>query len=237
MALAVARLTSGSQTTSNPSTTASINPTSGSLTLAWLAYAVEGGGTSSNTDTITPSGARGTWTQLRIAASSEFSNMGRRGIVLWAGTGSVTNEAVTITATCGSGTWTETAWVFDEWTGQDTGTPYDTAQANGDSSTSGEITSDLGTPGTGDRVTAAWFSETDETISATGLTATGSQLTGCSDVRTMHVFYDASDPQDETPAASWTTSGTWGAIGLIINAAAGGSVIKPAMHLQRLMRA
>lgn len=227
MALSITSLTEGIDTTNNPASTASVNPTSGSLTLAFIAYAVAGGGSTTSSDTVVPSGARGTWTLLGHVNATDFVNVGRRGMVLYAGTGSVASEAITITATTGSGTWTETAWSIIECTGQDGTTPYDTAQGAGDTSaTSGEITTSLGTAGAGDEVIAGWFHETGESVDTTTDgswgTLLGSGITGGSDIRTLHVFYDASDPQNVTPAAGWSTASTWGAIGVIINVAAGG---------------
>jgi hypothetical protein len=194
------------------------------LTLLWVGVAVAGGGVTNSADTVTPVGARGTWTEL-LDVQQQGSSNDRRSLYLFAGSGSVTNETISITYSSGaSATWTETAWVIDEWSGQDTGTPYATAiGATGAGATSGALT-DLGTPGTDARVTAGWIHSVAETVTASGLTATGTNLESLTDIRSLHVFYDASDPQNETPSASWSTSDAWTAIGIIINAATGGGV-------------
>ena len=220
MALAVTNLTSGSNTTNNPSTTASINPTSGSLTLCWIGAAVAGGGTTTAMDTFVPSGARGTWTFVDDVDDSN----NRRTMRLYAGTGTVTNEAVTITATCGAGTWTETMWVIDEWTGQDTSTPYDASTSNFVTNATTVTATDVGTPGAGDAVTFGIMRDTSEALTTnppTGLTALGS-ASGGTDVRILQSFYDSTDPWTETPVFNWTTSAGGQVIGIIINAAAGG---------------
>lgn len=229
MALAVSTLTSGSDTTNNPCSTASVNPTSGSLTLIWIGYAVVGGGTTTSTDTVVPSGARGTWTLLDDVSDNTHTT-GRRGMRLYAGTGTVTNEAISITATCGAGTWTETVWIVDEWTGVDGTTPYDASVSTGSGSGTTGTISDVGTPDTGDRITSGWFHETTQALTATGLTALGS-VTSTSDLSQLKSYYDASDPQDETPEVTWSSSCAWGGIGLIINAAAGGGASAPKRSL------
>ena len=219
MALSASNLTAG-LSNSNPGVTASVAPTSGSLTLLWVAYAVAGGGSTLSGDTVAPTGARGTWTELLRLSSGDDADVGRRAIVLFAGSGSVTSETISISVTTLGGTYAEVAWCVDEWTGQDTTTPYGTAVRNAASGTTGLLPT-VGTPGTDARVTAAWLHETSEVVTATGFTALGS-VTGGTDVRTLHSFYDASDPQDDTPEASWATSSTWGGIGIIVNALAGG---------------
>lgn len=220
MALSISSLAAGRDTTNNPATTASVNPTAGSLTLLFVGVAVAGGGTVLNTDTVTPSGARGTWSAALVAVNDTQDGSGRRGLFLFAGTGSVTNEAITLTSTNVDGTWTETNWSVIQVTGQDTGTPYDAAvKAAGSSGTTSTL-ADVGTPGAGDAVVFGVFHETDEAVTATGWSSLGS-VTGGSDIRTLHTFYDDSSP-DETPNATWASSSQWGTVGLIVNVAAGG---------------
>jgi hypothetical protein len=144
---------------------------------------------------------------------------GRRGMYVFAGTGTVTSEAITLTSTNGSGTWTETNWSVIEVTGQDTGTPYDTAIKAAGTSGMTSTLDDVGTVDAGDSVVFGVIHETDEAVSAAGWTALGA-VTGGSDIRTMHTFYDDSSP-DETPNATWSSSSLWGTIGLIVNVGAG----------------
>ena len=224
MAIAISLLTSGIEPTTNPSTTDAVNPTAGSVTYLFIAYAVEGGGTAINSDTVTPTGARGTWTQdEKIADDTDGS--GRRGSTLWIGTGTVTNEAITITATM-TGTWTETAWIVVEVTGADGTTPNDTPQKVSNTGTSATLPS-LGTAGASDAVLwAVHHEEGDESVTATGWTAVGAVVgtNASNDIRTLHGFYDLTSP-DVTPATDTFTSSVYGAIGFIINVGAAGGTI------------
>lgn len=226
MALSITNLTSGRDTTNNPASTASVNPASGSRTYLWIGYAVEGGQPTHSGDTFSISGSRGTWTQLAHEYSSGADS--RRAVALYVGTGSVANEAISITVTPQVGTWTETAWVVDEVTGFDTGDPDDAPVTTEGTGSTLQLP-DVGTPGTGDRVYIGCTHEVDEAISVSGFTQTA-QVTGGSDVRRFAVFYDASDPQDETPTFSTSTAGQKHAIGLILNVgAAGSSSVSPSV--------
>lgn len=235
MALAASVLTSGASN-ANPAVTAPVNPASGSMTRLWVAYAVAGGGSTLSADTVTPTGARGTWTEVMRLTAGEDADMGRRGLALFRGSGSVTNEPISVSFTTGGGTYAEALHIVEEWTGQDTTTPHGTPVRDAAASGTTGLLPDVGTPGTDSRVTAAWVHETSEAVTATGFTALGS-VTGGSDVRTLHSFYDASDPQDDTPEAAWTTSSVWGGIGVIVNVLAGGAgAAVKTMHLHRQMR-
>lgn len=232
-ALAISSLASGSNTSSNPASTASVNPTSGSVTYLFVGYAVEGGGTTVTGNSVTPSGARGTWTTIAHVEAQTTSGLNRRGLFLVRGTGSVTNEAISITVniTGPGNVWTETMWSVIEVTGQDA-TPDDTPVKNGAVSGTTSSTADVGTVDAGDAVIFGVIHETNEAVSATGWTSLA-EITGGTDIRTLHTYYDDSSP-DETPNATWASSGTWGSIAFVVNAAAGGGGSAVPIILQQM---
>lgn len=215
MALSISLLTSGIDTTNNPASTASVNPTSGSVTYLFVAYAVAGGGNGNDGDSITPSGARGTWTEM----TQVWNPSSRRGMFLFRGTGTVTNEAISLSVSAAGGTWTETAWNVIEVTGQDA-TPDDAVVIADSLGSTQASTADVGTVDTGDAVLFGVWHETDEAVTATGFTGLGA-VTGGSDVRTLHTFYDDTTP-DETPQTDTFTSSSWGMVAFVVNVGAGG---------------
>lgn len=155
----------------------------------------------------------GTWTQLSVRHDSG----NRRGIFLLRATDA--SGVQTITYTEDSGTWTESAWCIFEATGHDATTPNDTPVTAGSAtSVTSLATASVGTPGTGDRVVGTFWHENDEAVTFTGFTSLAA-LTGLTDIRTLNVGYDAADPQDDTPEASWSTGSSAGGIGWIINVA------------------
>ena len=212
--LAIVNLTSGTGT-SNPQSTASINPTSGSLTLLGVCFAMVGPESGGVDSTLTPTGARGTWTQIAELSPSTW----RRKIVLYAGTGTVTSEAISLTVNINdTETFQEIMWGVDEVTGQDTGTPYDAAVSTSTTATS-IASPDVGTPNTGDMIYAVLMHDVAENITP------GSEFTetygqeGGANCRTVHGFYDLTATLDETPDASWSTTAGAMIIGDIINVA------------------
>lgn len=218
MAIAFAELTQGSDTTNNPSTTASITPTNGAIVLAAVIIAqTDGNGLSASSLTI--SGCGLTWTQ--ITSLIYGSDSGRRRIFLFKGTGTPSTGALTITHTTG-GTWTETLWSIDEATGVDAVTPFGTAYTNRSvTGTTASVTvSD--TPDAGDFVYSCIGEESDITVTPESGFTTLSNVTGGSDGRVLIAMYDGTPTIDTTPSATWTGNNNWGIIGIVVNVDAGG---------------
>lgn len=236
MAVSITNLTSGSDTTNNPSTTASISPASGGVVLATVVAAWTGDATDR---TLSISGCGLTWTEVGRRAHAT-----RRTLFLMKGTGTPSSGTLSITAGQGVGTWTENMWVIDQVTGQDGTTPLgafysnDTSGDPGQSNTVEDVTiSD--TPAAGDYVYAALALETSQTVTLGSelSDAVGSSLGG-TDSRAIHTAIDSSP--DSTPFPSWTWSTSCGAaaFGIVVKAASGGSIAPLAMrHLANLMGA
>jgi hypothetical protein len=213
MPLAITNLTAGNDTTNNPATTASISPTSGAIVYLTVGYA--GDASTHPNDDIAPSGVMATWEEIgRIGSAGE----GRRGIMVFRGSGAITPGTISITVSPSAGNWAETFWSIAEVTGYNAGDPDDApVGAEAASGTSGAIT-DVGTIDAGDAVIAAFAHEESESLTITGFTSLSAQ-TGGTDLRTLHVGYSMSD---ETPEATWATNAAWQGIAWIVNVDPGG---------------
>jgi hypothetical protein len=179
------------------------------------------------------------WTQ-----SAEMEQQFFHGAYLWwrISTGETNPTAYTI------GSATNSAWQLLEFSGIDA-TPYDTSQGKGANDT-GAYTTDTITPSTGQRLLVAMGGLSSGANDLSGYTATWSDSFTVVD----HVGNATGSTKDWASTAyrvvtgdgttGFTTTITPSGSGdsrtvLIISfkEAAGGSVVKPAMHLQRLMRA
>jgi hypothetical protein len=210
MALAITNLTAGNDTTNNPATTASISPTSGAIVYLTVGYATTDG--MHPNDEITPVGVMATWEEI-----GRISGEGRRGIMVFRGSGAITPGTISITVSP-EGNWAETFWSVEEVAGYNAGDPDDApVGAAAASGTSGAI-ADVGTIDAGDAVIAAFGHEESESLTITGFTTLSAQ-TGGTDLRTLHVGYSASD---ETPEATWATNASWEGIAWIVNVDPGG---------------
>jgi hypothetical protein len=216
-ALTVTHLTTACSSSGNPTSTAAINPTAGSLTLLYGGVSVTGD-LVNDTQTMTPSGARGTWSSQLEMVNDNENGTGRRGLYLFAGTGSVANEAVSITSGNMAGAWEGHCWSAIEIAGFDTGTPYDAAVKAGGSGTVATCP-DVGTADAGDAVIFGVFTENGASVTATGFTGLGAVTNGAG-LRDLHTFYDDSSP-DETPQTDAFSSAVWGIICVNVNVGAG----------------
>lgn len=224
--MAINALTDGVDTSTNPSTTASISPTSGATCYAFVGIA-ETSGTNFEGGTLAISGAGLTWVEV---TSRTFLGA-RRKLYLFRGTGTPSSGALTITYTDdvdAAGTWTESMWSVFEVTDATVADPDDAPVSNdtGSGGSTSLAIGDVGTPGTDDLVICGFIIE-GGTVSAT--LGQGTQLVNRgsgSDVRTLVVGYDPT-PFDETPSVSWSGTESALGIGMIVNVtpAAGGSPI------------
>ena len=228
MALAFSNLTSGNSIT-NGASTASVTKAAGSLLLLTSVVTVPSTlGGDEPTLTIGDPSSRGiTWTRIHGTIYSD-----RRDVEVWKGTGGSGSGAFTLTYSAPlNGGYQSHAWSIEEVTGQDTTTPNDAGVVGSTVTGTSLNLPDVGTPDGGDRVFAAFGFENgaDSFALEAALTELGSQV-GLGNVRSLKTGYDASDPQDETPGATWGTSGnTCGGVGFIVNAAAGGGSKVPIM--------
>ena len=217
MALSLSALTSGSST-SNPATTASISPTAGRKWLAVITVSMPGGYSTSASDSLAVSGAGLTWTQLSRVATWGT----RRALYVFRGDGTPSSGALTLTFTPNFGAAEQLKWAIVELDGIDTTTPYGTAYTNSGSGTAASVTVSE-TPDAGDFIlflhgqedgnTDTLNSELDTSLIRIG-DSTGSRRFGIS--------YDSAPDSTPAPGVTWTGSCSWGAIGFVLNAGAGG---------------
>jgi len=239
MALAFTLLTSGSDTTTHPSTTASINPTSGAVVYALVAIAVAGGGVIETTDSLAISGAGLTWTTLG-SAGENASN--RRKIFAVKGTGTPSSGALTITFSPGGGaSWTETAWHIVEATGLDGTTNNGAMFTNVTAGATALSVTISETPDAGDAVLAAFTIESTGTSPALNgeLSTQVALFDAGTDIRALLSAYDSSPDSNPAPGITWTGANSATGIAFIVNAAAGGgatSITKKAATYYRMMR-
>lgn len=223
MAIAFAELTQGSDTTTNPSTTASITPTANAQVLLSIVGAVT---SSVMDDSLSVTGCNLTWTKIGTTAYGS-----RRRLWLYRGVGaSPTTGVITIEYT-GVGPWTEFMWSVDEATGVDATTPLGTAYT--DSNTTGTTASVTisDTPDAGDFVYSCIGEESDIAVTPESGFTILSNVTGGTDSRVLVAMYDGTPTIDTTPSATWTGDNGWGIIGVVVNvAAAGGGVTYPQLE-------
>lgn len=211
--LSITKLTDGQDTASNPATTASVSPAASSMVYLCIGYAVAGGGTATGSDTATVSGLGLTWTLVENGTDGT----GRRGTLLYRGTGTASSGTISITLSTGSGTWTETFWSVLQVTGHNSGDPDDApvSAANWSGGVTSGATGDVGTIDAGDAVIAFFIHETSEAVDITGFTEL-TDIFGGTDVRSLTAAYSTSD---DTPAATWSTSSGWEGMGWVVNKA------------------
>jgi hypothetical protein len=214
-------LTSGSDTTTNPTVTASVSPTANAPVYAAIGIAIDAGGT--NTGTIVVTGAGLTWTQLGTVGFGT-----RRQIFLWKGVGaSPSPGALTITYTPGSAdVWTEAFWSVNQ-SSDLSATPEGTVATATATGTAISVNV-VGVPAAGDLVLFAGA----HTGAASEATLNGeldtqlSQTGGGTDFRRLVVAFDSAPDSTPVPGVSWTGTEDAGAIALILAALpVGGPVI------------
>lgn len=222
MAIAITGLTSGLDTTTHPTVTASISPTSGAVVYVFVAIAVAGGGTVGSGDSLSVSGAGLTWNTLGNAGQNGDN---RRKLFVVRGTGTPSAGALTITFTSGSGgTWTETGWSVVEATGLDGTTPNGTvytATTGGATALSVTVSE---TPDAGDFVLAGFTIESNDTTPTRNseLDTTIHSINGGSDIRAVFTAYDSAPDSTPVPGITWTGTNSATALAFIVNAGAGG---------------
>lgn len=216
MALSITNLTSGSDTTNNPSTTASISPANGSF----LLVAVGRANSTGTSYTVTVSGCGLTWTRIDNQLL-ESAGVQRRELQVWLGTGTPSSGSLTITSGGGEN-WTEHVWCVDQVSGADGVTPTGTSYSSYvDGSTSLTVTVSE-TPDAGDFVYAAWGLSlaSPGSLSYAELDTTLATVTGGSDFRSLSVTYNSAPDSNPAPQITASSQGIAG-ISFIINAAAG----------------
>lgn len=220
MAISVSHLTLGSSTSADPST-ASIDPSSGAVVLAWI-----GASDSFSTaeeripDLLSISGGGATWTKVHVVPWRL-----RRRSWLYVGTG-WTGGADTIDLVFAGSPAQDPAqwvWIIDEATGLDETTPYSGLgihyEEEDTDTTCTPASTD--TPDTGDFTYSAMHLENNRTsLAASGFTALGETAIGTHGVRRSETGYSSSGAS----SAPWTwdasAQGISGAI-ITLNAAGG----------------
>lgn len=221
-ALSFTHLTGGSDTTTEPSTTASITPSANTPVFCSVVIAVEGGGNTGDSDSMSVSGCNLTWTQVGRAHYQGSSN-DRRSVYVFRGFGaSPTTGSLTIDFTTGLGaTWTEHMWSVDECANATTTlpTPYITEPSGAQTSATVTVSE---TPDTGDFVFAAFGVETaSATISLNSELETSlyNQENG-TDGRSIQVAYDSAPDASPAPGISWTGgAGSCSGVAFVVNTA------------------
>ena len=207
--------------TSNAFSTGSLSWTAGARGLLFPSSSGTGGSTIAG---HTATGGGVTWNEIGFVVYGV-----RRGISILLSDGTPATGAITITATMGSGLYEETQWSADELTNFNTTTVHDTVFTKAAASGTTMSLDDLGTIDTGDLVIAAFGFEgaLDDFAPATGLTTHILRQSG-SGVRSLLV---GTSTTDDTPGATWTTSGNGiGGVGAIFNVAAGGAAAVAKVH-------
>jgi len=215
-------LTSGSDTTTEPTTTASITPDANADVFVAIVIAVAGGGQTQTADTMSVSGCNLTWTQ--VAEVPYWESTDRRSVYVWHGKGaSPTTGSLTIDWTTGGGaTWTEHMWSVDQVTGANTSTPYSNVATKAYSGTAGTGTGNVtvgGTVDAGDNVYFMCGHDTDEAVTLEASLTSLAAVTGGTDCRTINAGYDGTPTIDQTPSATWSTSAGYAAIAFIVEVA------------------
>lgn len=203
--------------TSNPTVTGSLTWAAGSRGIVAVASAAAGGSLLSG-HTVT--GGTVTWNSLGSVVYGS-----RRRVEIFLSDGTPSSGTLSILATVITD-FAETQYSVDQIEGFDTGNVDDTAvTASGSSGTSLNI-GDVGTIDTGDLVYAAFGMEnaSDGLVPATGSTAHVTREGG-SNVRSLLVAFSTTD---DTPGATWNTSGSSGGVAFIINVGASAQTATPA---------
>lgn len=217
--LSWSHLTSGSDTTTEPTSTASITPTANADVFVSIVVAVAGGGTTKAADTMSVSGCNLTWTQ--VAEIPYKDNSDRRSCYVWHGKGaSPTTGVLTLAFTPDSGTWTEHMWIVDQVTGAHTSSPYSNVATVGYTTGGTSVSVTVGgTVDSGDHVFFMCGHETDEAVTLEASLTSLAAVTGGSDCRTINAGYDGTPTIDQTPSASWSSSSGYAAIAFIVEVA------------------
>lgn len=197
-------------------TTGSLSWTAGARGIASVVLACPGGGTTLSGH-VDVAGGSETWNEIGFTSYGS-----RRGVYVFLSDSVPTNGTLSITydngpgTDCnGAGTPLEIQYSIDQMTGFDTGNPDDPATtASGASGTSLNI-ADVGTIDTGDVVYAAFGMENanDGIAPATGSTE-HVKREGGGNVRSLLVAYSTTD---DTPGATWNSTGSAGGVAFIIN--------------------
>jgi hypothetical protein len=190
---------------------------------------VAGGGTTVDSDDITPSGVA-TWTRIGRV------HVNRRSLYCFRGDGPFSAGTISITFTSGNGsTFTEFAWSVNESTGQDA-TPNDAVVTNSAASGTTSAAVDPGTPGVGDAVMYAVIHETAENVALEASLTQLSEFEAGTDLRSLHVGYDVTATLDESPTATWASSSSNAVLAFVINVGAGGATAFPHHYYQQMRR-
>lgn len=224
MALAFTSLEAGRDATltgaSDTATTGSITCPADSVTYIAVAVAQGSAGADLAPTVSSITGASLTWTSM---ARQVYGSRRSVSVFRAVNTGSETSGALTINmSSAAGGALQEAAWSIVRVTGADTADPDDAAVTGSASSGTSLNLADVGTLDTDDQVFAAFGFESgaDSFALAAGLTEIGS-VTGGANVRSLKTGYGT----DETPGATWGTSGNGiGGIGFIVNVGSGGGL-------------
>ena len=213
--LAITNLDNGT-TTSNPATTATLSPSSGSMLIVSVAAAVSSA--PPGIGTLDISGCGLTWTQV------DGQQWGaRRDMFVWAGTGTPTSGTLTITYTPNAYTFQEMMYSVEQVTGFDSGSPYDTPVKN--TAVGNLDLPDVGTPGSGDGIFSFFAHENaDNNLDfTTGITELARE-SGGANVRQIITGYERDESMDETPGVTNDGgSNATGGIAFIVNSGSSGA--------------
>jgi hypothetical protein len=237
MALSFSNLKSATSTTNGSASDSVDIPNNGVCYVAVaVAYTAGIGGALDNMTCTLGGSNAASFTQLAV----RNYKLRRRLFLFRAVNTSGSTQSGTITATFsspGSYPYQEHQYSIDLVTGADTSDPDDDPVVNSvDTGATSLALPDVGTPGAGDAIYAAFaFENGSNSFALSGdLTELGSQ-TGGANVRSLKTGYDA-DAGDETPQCSWSTNTNGcGGIALIVNVgAAAGGVPKQMNNILRL---
>lgn len=209
--ISISQLTSGSAT-SEPATTASISPNSDSQVIVSFAWACS----NVSVGTSSVSGCNLTWTEI-----SSLSYGTRRRLSVFRGTGgSPSSGSLTLSISGNGDPFQEIFWSVCEATGVNTTTPTSNVATNTSASATSLSVTIGGTVDSGDFTFCLFGMEnaSDSASFEAGLTQLSLQETG-GNVRTLGVAYDGTPAIDQTPTFSWSSSGSVGGIGFILETA------------------
>lgn len=220
----VVNLTTGSLTAAvTTATTASVNVPDKSV--VYISVGVSQTGFNSSGPVVSISGLSPlVWTRV----GTELTYGGRRTFNLFRAiniTGGTVSGTITINAAgTNGGTPSEYGWVVDLATEIDLLNPNDAAISQSVTSVSSITLADVGTPDIGDRVYGSFV--TDISGSSLAIDASYTQvgaIRNLGSIRQIVTGYDITDPQDETPGASWTGTSNGAGFGIVLNRVPWGS--------------
>lgn len=210
MAAALTQLTTGEANDTAVTTAAAVNAAP-----LVAAVAMERGGGSPPTDAVALTGGGVTWTQLGYVAYSTAA------LWLFGGEGTADNTIVTATYS-GPGSITDALISIAEISDADT-TVFDTAATNSGDGTEAAMTVTI--PGTPDAEDVTYLTIANRTVNGTiGWEAGWTELSdvvnsGTKQVRQLGTAWD--DAADQSGEVTYSSSGGWGIIGILVNGAAG----------------